>query len=70
METERKVRVRVLGRSEVREVTREEAREILEQTYNEPPGGMVTDTRTGEVIMQLGPDVEEILVIEQMIGGG
>jgi hypothetical protein len=64
------VRVRVIGNSEVREVTFEEAGEILEKTYSEPLGGIVADAKTGEVIWQLGPDTEEILIIEQMIGGG
>jgi hypothetical protein len=64
------VRVRVIGNSQVREVTLEEAREILEKAYNDPLGGMVADARTGKMIWQIGPDTEEILVIEQMIGGG
>jgi hypothetical protein len=64
------VRVRILGTDRAREVPLEEAREILEKTYNDPLGGLVTDARTGEVIWQIGPDTEEILVIEQMIGGG
>jgi hypothetical protein len=66
----KKVKVRVIGNSQVREVTLEEAREILEKTYNDPLGGMVADAKTGEVIWQIGPDTGEILVIEQMIGGG
>jgi len=64
------VKVRILGRGEVREVTVEEAREILEETYDDPLGGLVADARTGEVIWQISPDIEEIVVIEQMIGGG
>ncbi|HJX12203.1 MAG TPA: hypothetical protein VJ377_01610 [Dehalococcoidales bacterium] len=66
----KKVKVRILGSNVVREVTLEEAREILEDTYNDPVGGFIADARTGEVITQLNPDVEEIVVIEQMIGGG
>jgi len=64
------VKVRVIGNSEVREVTLEEAREILEKTYNDPVGGTVADARTGEVIWRIGPETEEIVIIEQMIGGG
>jgi hypothetical protein len=64
------VRVRFLGINQVREVTFKEAREILEATYNDPMGGLVADARTGEVIHKIGPDTEEILVIDQMIGGG
>jgi hypothetical protein len=64
------VRVRVMGAGETREVSFEEAREILEKTYNDPLGGLVADARTGEIIWQIGPDTEEIVIIEQMIGGG
>ena len=64
------VRVRVMGASQVREVSVEEAREILEKTYDDPVGGLVADARTGEVIWRIGPDTEEIVIIEQMIGGG
>jgi hypothetical protein len=64
------VKVRILGSRDVREVTIEEATEILEDTYNDPLGGLVADARTGEIIWQISPDIEEIVVIEQMIGGG
>ena len=64
------VKVRVIGSSEVREVTFEQAREIIEETYNNPVGGMVTDAKTGGIIWQISPNIEEIVVIEQMIGGG
>ena len=64
------VKVRVIGSSQIREVTIEEAREILEETYDSPEGGMVADAKTGEVIWQITPDTEEIVIIEQMIGGG
>ena len=64
------VKVRILGSSDVREVTLEEAREILEDTCNDPLGGLVANARTGEIIWQISPDIEEIVVIEQMIGGG
>jgi hypothetical protein len=64
------VRVRVIGNSQSREVTLEEARELLEKTYNDPIGGMVADAKTGKVIWQISPETEEILIIEEMIGGG
>lgn len=64
------VKVRFIGEKGVREVTPEEARQILESTYNDPVGGMVVDARTGETIYKIGPDVSEIIVIEQMLGGG
>lgn len=64
------VRVRVMGISQVREVTVEEARKILDETYDSALGGLVADARTGEVIYRISPDTDEILIIEQMIGGG
>lgn len=64
------IKVRNIGSREVRKVTLEEARKILENTYDHPLGGFVTNARTGEVISQIDPDVDEIVVIEQMLGGG
>jgi hypothetical protein len=64
------VKVRFIGKTEVREVTLEEAQQILENTCNDPVGGMVIDAKTGETIYKIGPDVSEIIVIEQMLGGG
>jgi len=66
----RTIRVRILGREEIREVTLQEAEKILADTYNDPLGGLVADARTGEVISRISPDVEEIIIIEQMLGGG
>jgi len=39
-----------LGSEEVREITIQEAEKIPEDTYKDPVGGLVADTRTGEVI--------------------
>jgi len=64
------VKVRVMGNNEVREVSLEEARKILDETYDSAVGGLVADARTGEVIWQITPETEEIVIIEQMIGGG
>jgi hypothetical protein len=64
------VRVRTIGSRQVREMTLEEARNLLEKTYDDPLGGLVTDARTGEAIWRIGPETEEILIVEQMIGGG
>jgi hypothetical protein len=66
----RKIKVRVLGTREVREVTIQEAERILEETYNDPMGGLVADARTGEVIYKIGPHIEQIVIMEQMLGGG
>lgn len=66
----RKIKVRTLGSKEIREVTIQEAEKILEDTYNDPVGGLVADARTGEVIYKIGPNVEKIIIMEQMLGGG
>lgn len=66
----RMIEVRLLGSGEVRKVTVQEAEKILEDTYNDPVGGFVTDERTGEVIYQISPNTEKIVIIEQMLGGG
>jgi hypothetical protein len=42
----------------------------VEDTYNDSIGGFVANAQTGLVISEIGPDVEEILVVEQMLGGG
>jgi len=64
------VKVRFLGKKEVREATPEEAQQILEDALNDPVGGMVIDAATGKAVYKIGPDVAEIIVIEQMLGGG
>jgi hypothetical protein len=64
------IKVRYTGRGEVHEVTLEEARKILESTYEDAMGGMVADAATGAVIARIDDSVNEILVIEQMLGGG
>ncbi len=64
------IKVRFIGKDEIKEVSLEEARKILEDTYNSAMGGFVTDARTGQVLSEIGPEVEEIVVIEQMLGGG
>jgi len=66
----RMIKVRTLGSEEIREVTIEGAEKILEDTYNDPVGGLVADARTGEVIYKISPKVEKIIIIEQMLGGG
>ena len=45
-------------------------RHFLDEVYNDPLGGLVADGKTNEVISQISPDVEEIIVLEMMIGGG
>ncbi|TET91740.1 MAG: hypothetical protein E3J46_02280 [Desulfobacteraceae bacterium] len=66
----RMIKVRTLGSGEIREVTIQEAEKILEDTYNDPVGGLVADARTREVIYKISPNVEQIVIMEQMLGGG
>jgi hypothetical protein len=66
------IKVHVLGRNgmETKEVSLEEAERILKETYADSLGGLVTNKRTGKVIEEIGPDVEELLIINYIIGGG
>ena len=66
----RMIKVRTLGSEEIKQVTVQEAERILENTYDDPIGGLVVDARTGEGIWQVSPNIEEIIIIEQMLGGG
>jgi hypothetical protein len=66
---ERKIKVRYASGGE-KEVSVEEARGILEETYSDPMGGLVTDAKTERVIYQIEPDIEEIFVLDTIIGGG
>ena len=64
------IKVRTIGKEETREMTLQEAQRLLDDTYNDPLGGLVADAKTGTVIWQIAPDVEEIIIMEQMLGGG
>ncbi len=64
------IRVRTIGQEGVREVSLQEAQRLLQETYDDPMGGLIADAATGEVIWQIGPDVEAITIMEQMLGGG
>ena len=66
----RMIKMRTLGGGEIKEVTIEEAEKMLEDIYNDPLGGLVADASTGEVIYKIGPTVEQIIIMEQMLGGG
>ncbi|MDH5695790.1 MAG: hypothetical protein OEZ00_04190 [Dehalococcoidia bacterium] len=68
----RMIKVHILGRNgiEIKEVNLQEAERILKETYADPLGGLVADRRTGEVIWEIDSNVEEVLIIDQMIGGG
>jgi hypothetical protein len=64
------VKVRVFGSDKVTEVTREEAQKMLENTFNSSMGGIVANAKTGEMILRIDDEIDEILIIEQMLGGG
>ena len=68
----RMIKVHILGRNgmEIKEVNLQEAERILKETYDDPYGGIVADRKTGEVIWEIGPDVEELFIMDHMIGGG
>jgi hypothetical protein len=62
--------VHLAGSPEVREVSPEEAQRILEEVYKDSMGGFVADYRTNQIISKIDDDIAEILIIEQMLGGG
>jgi len=64
------VTVHTFGKKDIKEVSFEEASKMLEETYNNPVGGIVVDARTHEIISRLTPEHDEIVIIEQMLGGG
>ena len=59
-----------MGDKNFHEVSLEEAQRILDDNNNDAVGGLVVDLKTGETIARISPDVDEILVIDQMLGGG
>ncbi len=65
-----RIKVRTIGSREVKEVTFQEAERIIEEVYNDSVGGLVADARTQQVIFRLGAETEEIIILEQMLGGG
>jgi hypothetical protein len=68
----RMIKVFIFGRNGLvkREVSLEEAEAILQKTYADSLGGLVADRRTGEVITEIGADVQELLVLNHMMAGG
>ena len=67
---EKLITVRIMGKKETQRVTLEEARKIMEKVYDDPIGGLVANAKTRQVIWKLEPDVDEILIMEKMLGGG
>ena len=66
---ERKIKVRFASGGE-KELTVEEAKKILAETYEDPLGGLVSDAQTEKVIYQIEPEIEEIFVLDTIIGDG
>ena len=67
---EKLITIRCMGEKETKQVTLQEAEKIVEEVYDDPIGGLVADAKTRQVIWKVGPDVEEILIMEKMFGGG
>ena len=68
----RTIKMYIQGRSglEMTEVTPAQAEKMLQEIYRDSLGGLVYDRKTGEVISKITPDVNEILIINQALGGG
>jgi hypothetical protein len=64
------VKVRIFGEKGTREVTIEEAQRLINETYADELGGLVVDALTNEVIADISPDTKEIILMQQMLGGG
>ena len=68
----RKIKIYTTGTkgTEIKEVSLAEAEKILKDTYADPIGGFVANRKTGEIIRVISPEVEELIIIDQIIGGG
>ena len=53
--------------AEIKEVNLEEAEKLIEEAYAR--GRLVVDRKEGIVISEISPEVEEILIIEEIFGG-
>jgi hypothetical protein len=69
---ERTIKMFITGTqgTEVKEVTLAEARKVLEHTYADPVGGFVANRKNGEIISEITPDIDEVIIIDHLIGGG
>jgi hypothetical protein len=64
------INVFIHSTGENQQVTLAEAEKILEENYNDPEGGIILDARTNRAIARIGPNVEGIIIMEQMLGTG
>jgi len=56
------------GQEEITELDIQEAKKLIENCYKW--NCLVFDTKTHEVIREIGPNVDEITIILRAIGGG
>lgn len=67
----RTIKVHIFGRNgrETKDMTLEEANATLRETFADSMGGLAIDGRTGQVISEIGPDVDEVFITHLMTGG-
>jgi FixJ family two-component response regulator len=66
----RMINVYIHSTGETKVVTLSEAEAILEEHYNDPEGCIILDVSTQRAIAHIGPDIEGIIIMEQMLGTG
>ena len=66
----RMISVYIHSTGEKKEITLSAAEELLEEHYNDPEGCIILDARTNRAITHIGPDIQGIIVMEQMLGTG
>ena len=69
---ERRIKLYITGvdGTEVKVVSLEEAQKVLQQTYADAVGGFVANRKNGEIISQITPDIDELIIVDHVIGGG
>ncbi len=70
--SDRKIKLYITGTqgTEVKEVSLEEAERVVKHTYADPVGGLVANRKNGEIISEITPDIDELVIIDHLIGGG
>lgn len=58
------------GMETIREVSLQEAKNILKESGIEPFRRLVINPRTGEEVVEIRPGVEDILIVPDYAGGG
>jgi hypothetical protein len=69
---ERRIKLYITGTegTDVKEVSLEEAQKVVAQTYADAVGGFVANRKNGEIISQITPDIDELIIVDHVIGGG